>query len=447
MAVKFRRTPPKTLVRKFIEPIEAAVLSQDYFSLQKGLGYADKLKLLRQYIRLPLSPQASSPTLEINFVLYSKACERLLVPLIINLLQRSEHNTQNIKVNVMFFGGIQNLQLSTATQKTLTDLGCQIQGDYFSLIRACHQPLGKVAVLCLDHRHTYQFHCWGVDTAEKLNASGVKTVCIQHGGTREDSVRGLASSESQITLVWGKRVYRELIEQYKVPQAKLRLVGNPLHDPLPALNQEHILKTLANTYPNAQAALDQNKRLILLAACLHTEYRGHGDEQAMYRRYMQHIYESLDFSKVFLLIKMHPLDTLTPNLYKETLPKPAESSVCVIEPSVVELDCYSLLSISEVLITRASTVAEEALLLGKKVVAFDLIPDGPSKSYHHLKEYGAYTYVYAEPEDALQDAISQSLASSMPEPHSSIDLTAEFTYCLDGNSTQRSTDAILAELQ
>ena len=43
---------------------------------------------------------------------------------------------------------------------------------------------------------------------------------------------------------------------------------------------------------------------------------------------------------------------------------------------MTDLDVYSLLYIADLLITRASTVAEEAVLMGKKVIAFDLIELG-----------------------------------------------------------------------
>ena len=448
MARQFSTRSYKKLVRRLLEPLEVVALARYYFSLQKSLNMVDKLRVYRQYLRLRGAPPSPAPNLEISFLLYSKACERMTIPLILDLLQHPAVKAKGISIHVIVLSGIQNLRLTTANVQKLAALGGQIERDYFSLIHACHQPEGKAVVLCLDHCQNYQYHHWGIDAVHKLREFGVKTFCMQHGGTRQDSVSSLASSASDLLLIWGKRVYRELIDQYQVPQKRLRLVGNPLHDPLLTLDRDHILQTLADHYPVAQEALKQNKRLILLATCLHTEYRGLGDEHSLYQSYIRHIYQSLDFSQVFLVVKMHPLDTLDPNLYLEAVHAlHLESSICVIEPNVTALDCYSLLSIAEVLMTRASTVAEEALLMGKKVVAFDLMADGPAQSYRHLQDYGNYTTTYLQPKDALRQAISKSLQTPVDSTvNSTDDITAEFTYCLDGHSTRRATDTILAEL-
>lgn len=430
--------------RQDIVPLEKAILGQYYFPLQDYLGFDEKLAMLFQ--SLPLRLSRSSPQPEISFFLYSKACERLLIPLLLHLAESGILEKNDIKLNLVVLPGIHQLQLVPQTLEKLSSLGITPQANYLSLIRACLSPQNKGVVFCLDHRELYEFHRCGVDTADQLRKFGVKTLSIQHGGTRKDSVKGLASTVSDLIMVWGKRVERELVQDYGVDPQRIRVVGNPLHDVLNTLDPEAALTTLQKCYPQVQPQLP-HKKIVVLAACLHTEYQGYGDEAQLYRQYIQHIYESLDFSKVLLLIKMHPNDQRNPNLYQQAAQEFADlDSVVVIEPEVTELSVYALLSIADLLLTRSSTVAEEALMMGKQVVAFDLFEDGPSKGYKHLEEYGVYQTVYADPKPALKTEIERMLLDRDSDHSTTIDLAAEFTYALDGQSTQRAVDEIVQRL-
>lgn len=438
----------KRAIRKATDPLEALILADDYFPLQKSLNYLDKLRLIWKSLQLRRRSQPIEVIPEVTFLLYSKACERLLIPLILNLLQRSEVQEKKIQVNVIVLFGIHRLQLSPKNLQQLQKLGCPIQTDYFSLIRACHQPEQKLVVFCLDHRRAYTYHFWGVDAIDILKRFGVKTLSIQHGGTRADSVADLASAASDTVLVWGNRVYREVIEQHGGDPKKFRPIGNPLHDCLTHLKPDQALKTLVEHYPSLASQLPQ-KRLILLATTLQFEYSSWTDEQSLYRQYLQHLYSRLDFSQYILLIKMHPLDGLSPNLYREEIPNTqVESSVAVIEPSVTELDVYSLLTVSELLITRASTVAEEALIMGRPVIAFDLMKEGPSKHYQHLEEYSGYTTVYKDSQPSLGEVVDTFMNQSSIQ-NGTIDqnkMIQDLTYRLDGKSAQRGIDEIFKQL-
>lgn len=439
----------KDTIRKTTDPLEAIVLGSDYFLLQRSLNYSDKFNVIYQDIQLRLRSRSNTVQPEITFLLYSKACERLLIPIILDSLKRPEIKKEKIQVNLIVLFGIHRLKLSPGNLQQLQALGCTVQTNYFSLIRACHQPEQKLVVLCLDHRKSYVNHFWGVETVDTLKRFGVKTLSIQHGGTRADSVEDLASAASDIVLVWGKRVYREIVEKYGGDPQRFRVVGNPLHDCLAQLNPDEALQKLIERYPMLQSQLPQ-KRIILLATTLQAEYAAWSDEQALYRQYMQQIYSSVDFSKYVLLIKMHPLDSLSPNIYRDEIPDAqVESSVVIIEPSMTELDVYSLLSISELLITRASTVAEEALIMGQRVVAFDLMPEGPSQNYKHLDEYSDFTTIYKDSKPSLQTAIDKAMMQLTKESSNIYQskIIGELTYSLDGKSTYRSTNEILRQIQ
>lgn len=434
----------KDTVRKVTDPLEVGILGNDYFTLQKSLGYSDKLRLIWNTLQLRAPSQSIDIQPEITFLLYSNAGKRLLLPLIFNLLKRPEIQEKGIKVNVILLFGIHRLTLSDSDLQKLQTLKCQVQTDYFSLIRACHQPEQKLVICCLDHRRAYTYHFWGVDAVSQLQQCGVKTLSIQHAGTRADSVEDLASAVSHQVLLWGKRVYREITETYGGDPKRFRIVGAPVHDRLAALDHHQAQQQFIQCYPEVGEQL-AHKRVVLVATCLHTEYRGRGDETQMYLDYMDHIYKSLDLSKVLLLVKMHPNDTLDPNLYSQAIPDDeSKASIVIVEPTVSELDIYSLLSLSELLITRASTVAEEAMLMGKKVISFDLLKDGPSQNYKHLEEYGSYTTTYTAPEDALKTAVDAALFGPPSEQDQQLSLIEEdLTHALDGHSADRAVDEIL----
>lgn len=434
----------KNQLRKLLQPLEKKILGKYYFSLQDYLRWEDRIHLLIQVFK-GQNPIASQDTPEVTFFLYSKACERLLIPLLINLLQRPI--AQHLTINLVLLTNVHRLTLTPANLEKLAALNCPIQTDYFSLIKACWNPKHKLAFLCLDHRQLYHFHKVGVDTIDQLRKFGVKTLSIQHGGTRADSVQGQATAAADLILIWGKRVEREMIHRYQIPPERIRVIGNPLHDRLAQINPQTARQKLLEYYPHLAAQITQ-KKIILIGTCLHTEYRNYDSEQTLYDQYIQSVYNSIDYNKILVLIKMHPLDKKDPNLYQVNLPSAEQcnpENIVIIEPENVDLDIYQLLSLADLLLTRCSTVAEEALLMGKKVVAFDLFEEGPSMGYKHLEEYGSYQTVYATPENALKEAIDQALFSPVTvKTHHNIE--EDITYCLDGHSTDRGVEVILEQL-
>lgn len=417
-----------------------------YFSVQEALGVANRIKLLLRYLIFRLTPESLGAGDEVSFFIYSKSCERMLLPLALGLLRRAELK-EKIKVHVIVIEGVYQLELAAANREQLRRLGCRVESDHFSLIRACRRPAGKVVVMCLDQRRIYQYHYCGVETADRLRKFSVKTLSMQHGGTRADSIEELASAACDTLLIWGERACRELTRRHGVDPLRVRVVGNPLHDCFGSIAHEQVLRRLFKRYPVLKERLP-GKRVALLATCLHSEYERFGDEEAMYEAYVKHICDSIDFSQAVLIIKMHPLDRRSPNLYLRAARDACEhGSVFILEADDAGLDIYSLLSICDVLITRASTVAEEALLLGKRVIAFDLLPEGPSREYGHLADYGDYTNVYAEPRDALSRALSDALAPTRPaQQPTGRNVEADLTYRLDGNSVDRAVNEILRQL-
>ena len=110
-----------------------------------------------------------------------------------------------------------------------------------------------------------------------------------------------------------------------------------------------------------------------------------------------------------------------------------------------DLDVHSLLSISDLLITRASTVAEEALVMGKKVIAFDLVEAGPAKDYKHLEAYQAYQTIYPFSSPPLKDVVCSALLGNCNSASDHF-IEEEFTYSLDGKSAYRVANEVIDQL-
>ena len=395
-------------VEKALSWAEAAFISDYPFSPDKSeLRFLERITILWRCLLRRIACSRVGRSCEISALVYSQADKRMLIPIVLRILKRSDRNKGMIRVNLVLQTPMTRSELGQNILEQLNSLGCNVAENKFSLIEACIRPRGKVVLLCLDHRRFYEYHKTGVDTADVLRRFSVKTVSIQHGGSRDDMVAGLATFASDTMLLWGRKVFRELVQNHRVDQHRLRLVGNPLHDIIPTLDREKIIGIIEKHFPEFRRE-SSTKKVVILATCIHYEYKDYDNEQEMYEKFLQHIYASLDFSRIFLFIKTHPEDPNNP-LYAQLIPPHNRQSVRIIDSGIADLNVYSLLHVADLLITRASTVAEEALVMGKPVIAFDLIKSGPSKYYKHLEAYGFYRTVYASPQNALRKAISAAL--------------------------------------
>lgn len=367
------------------------------------------------------------------FVIYSAACERVLAP-----VARALAADPDAEV-VAVLAGPRDQQRRLLPG--LRAAGCRIDRLGLSLMRAQTEPRGAVVVQCLDHRLHYRHHRLGVDIADALRAAGAATVCLQHGGTREDSLASLASAASETILVWGRYAEQALIRTYGIAPGRLRITGNPLHDPLSRLSTEQARTALRAHAPDFVAGLG-DRQLLLLASTIQREYADRPDEVECYRRYLRHLYASLDFSRQALVVKMHPCDLdAGRNLYQELRPEGLPVNSLLIIPAGQGPDVYALLKLCDLLLTRCSTVAEEALLLGKPVLAFDLDAQGPAQAYAHLARWGRYRLVHVEPAAALSSAIADSF--SQPDAAGVAEqAVVELGHALDGQSLQRTLAAL-----
>lgn len=370
---------------------------------------------------------------EVIGMLHTLTCERVLEPVLGRLAQ---DGAVRVTAYVPRGAGV-----SKGLARRLKRAGCRVDRIGTSLLRACAEPAATRAAFVLDHRLHYRHHRRGIVVAEVLREHGVPTLCLQHGGCRADSVDSLASSASAQLLVWGEATRRDLVDRCGVEPGRITVVGNPLHDRLPALRAEAAREQLARLHP-AFAARLAGRKLVLLATTVQREYAQYPDEQDRYARYLRHVYASLDFAEVSLVVRAHPYDFVAGrDWYRELLPATAPADAVLVLPHTARPDTYELLPLADLVLTRCSTVAEEALLLGKPVVAFDLDASGPARDYGILEGMGRYVLVHAEPAPALAAAIRAGLASA-GTPVVAAQVVAALTHALDGQSTRRAADAV-----
>ncbi|MBD0833086.1 UDP-N-acetylglucosamine 2-epimerase [Aestuariibaculum sediminum] len=320
----------------------------------------------------------------INFLVTSKAEVRIFTPLLEFLFK-----TESIEVNVIYLNKHRFDRI--LEDKLISKPNFNITKSVYPILKSFRNK-NAVNVICLDFKKYFKYHKIGLELIGEINLKGGKTVCIQHGGIQEDNVQGQISSISNNQIVFGTYMYERLSE--KRSEKELFLTGNPLHDKLVTGEKKIIGGSILS--------LIKNRKVILLATCLHTEYDYRFDAKLCYSKYIREVYNSINFNKYFLIIKMHPNDDIQNNIYEQEckLLNLSDKEV-LIEPPHSRLTFYDYLNISDLLISRASTVIEEALIFGKLVLAFDLFEDGPINSYNSLKIYKNYLQIIGDRKDLV----------------------------------------------
>lgn len=352
--------------------------------------------------------------LYINFIITSKTEIRIFTPLLNYILE----NNPEIKVSLFF--AKQNLAFDSKLSKKITESkNVNYDSSPFNLIKFKK----SVNVVCLDHTFYIKAHKLGIEIIDFLNRENLKTVCIQHGGNQDDYIKGQLSSKSKYQIVFGKLIFNRLLE-YGFGSGKVYLTGNPLHDNLFS--------------SNSNLKLDENRKVISLVTCMHTEYDDRPDPKACYIEYLKNVYTSINFDDYQLVVKMHPYDNVLDNIYDVVSQdlKLADYDVRIIKSNDSNNSVYDIISASDIVISRASTIIEEALMINKRVIAFDLFEDGNSKYYDFLLKYKKYEKVIGKAGN-LRDIIAKSSIEAEDNLGDIDELVLNTTYKLDGKSTER----------
>jgi len=427
----------KERLRKILVEFEKCILGPYYFQLSSKLGWKRRLLLLWQFLRIDRKKVSESSRYEIHVLIHGHPGSRMLPPILLRLLEKIQRDRLNIQIYLI----LQNEE-DRRMLNGFSGMGCKIYRDYLPLIEACLAPKGKLLLLCEGQR-LYDYCKVDVDAVDRLRNFSVKTMCVQHAGTHSNAVKGLSSAASDVMLLWDRKTHQQLVDNYGVDSARLRIVGNPLHDRLASLDRDAVLRKISTKFPKCSADL-YSKKTVLLATTFFYGDKGQDNESI---RYLEHVYNSIDFERIFLIVKMHPCDRLQPNLYREQLPKNIVESkdVIMIVPTDPDLDFYALLVAADLVLTRASTAGEEAVALGKPVIAFDLKPEMLAEGYGHLKQYPNYRVIYESPQNALRDAIAEGLLSPK-EQRNHLRADGHLEHIRDAHSTERAADQILLGL-
>lgn len=367
--------------------------------------------------------------LSLNFLVTSNAEVRVFKPIIESLLDNN-----SCYLNVVYFSFA---QFDIAFEKKITrSSNANVTKSVYTILESIKSEK-SIFIICLDFLFYPNFHKVGIEIINYLNKSNKKTVCIQHGGTQKDNIIGQSTSRSKFQIVYGEYFYKKLIDS-NISKNKLFITGNPWHDNILNIKKKDVVNTLG------LKSFLKDRKVILLATCLHTEYMGRENEIELYRKYISKIYGSINFEKYVLIVKMHPSDGLRPNLYLEELIKFTnhDNSVKIIKHDENSLNFYECCIVSDLIISRSSTVIEEALMLNKKVISFDLFLDGPSKFYKHLENIEIYRKVIGQ-EANLKEEIKSLLNGKNENKISQSKLASLFTYKLDGKSRKRILDALI----
>ena len=378
-------------------------------------------------------PKPSEPT--INFLVTSKAEVRVFSPIIRRII-----NSTGVKANVIM---LSEVEFPPALQRDIRKVSnVTITDATYPIVLSSLNAENWVNVVCLDHNLHISHHEVGVKFIRLINTHGGKTVCLQHGSIRKDNIEGHKTSESENQIVWGAHIYQSLIKDSGIDESHIFLEGNPLHDELFGLNSEEILNRL-DRHLNEIGKSIKERKIILLATCLHSEYENKKNPQNLYRQYIRNIYKSIDFENYFLVVKMHPMDSININIYEEQLNPEFKQDVVIVKPEDSFFSFYELVKIATLVITRASTVAEESLIIGKAVLAYDLFRDGPSSDLALLNTNPKFEICAGKSVDLAHQIKRMSNHWKSDQPINQ-KLMKDITYKFDGNSTKRVLNRLIA---
>jgi hypothetical protein len=359
--------------------------------------------------------KSNNSNLIVNFIVTSKAEVRVFTPILHAIIDQNE-----IRANILFFEKF-------SFEKRLND---KIENSDLVYVNNGHYAIFKsiknknyLNVICLDHVFCFKHHKKGIDIINFLNKNKAKTVAVQHGGNQEDNIIGQITSSSIYQIVFGKLIYTKMIEGGRIVENTF-LTGNPLHDKL--YNSDKI---------NFRS---DDRKVISLITCLHTEYDDRANPLECYLTYLRSIYNSIDYIKYVLYIKMHPNDLELPNIY-ETVREELQISnrdVIVLKSEDQKMSVYDLVSDTDLVISRSSSIIEESLMLSKKVLVYDLFQDGPSKHYDFLLKYDSYTKIIGLSVD-LNKPINYLINYNVSTKDNVNELRLNTTYKFDGNSSNR----------
>ncbi|MEK6973635.1 MAG: CDP-glycerol glycerophosphotransferase family protein [Nanoarchaeota archaeon] len=278
--------------------------------------------------------------------------------------------------------------------------------EYFNSIYTKYNV--KAIVLASDVLRT------GKTAAKTAELNKVASVTVQHGATGERAGRyGYLPISSDRFACWGKTSKKALIS-YGGNEKKIVITGCPRYD---SLIKKQGFRSKEEIY--ALFNLKPEDKIIVYATNVMPE------QELMFTN----LARACNELNIKLVLALHPADK--EEFYKNICSKNNWSLLVNKDFS----NLFSLISYSELLITKASTVAIEAMIIGKPIVTMNFTTAPDRLPFAKL---GAAIGVY-KPED-LKSVISGILNDESTRKklmkHAEAFLI-DYIYSLDGRSTER----------
>jgi glycosyltransferase involved in cell wall biosynthesis len=210
-------------------------------------------------------------------------------------------------------------------------------------------------------------------------------------------------------------VYFKALKEFSKTAKKVVVTGQPRYDVL-----YHADKIYDRTKIMRDLGLNSNKKMVLWTTSTHSLSL----EKNL--KCIKAVYNTISSLKdVQLVIKLHPEEDQNASLYKEDKP---------FKPVIVEgrADTYALLYACDLMITKSSTTATEAVALNKPVIILNL--SGEPDPIDSVKE-GVALGVYKE--EDLKTAIEKLLKDDSELAKNRKHYIEKYLYKIDGKATER----------
>lgn len=219
--------------------------------------------------------------------------------------------------------------------------------------------------------------------------------------------------------------FKELKEYSNVAK-KVVVMGQPRYDILTLADKIYDKKKIVS-----DLGLDPNKKIVLW--CTQTHGQSLDENVSSINAVYSTMVSIKDYAQ--LLIKLHPGEDQHAPLYHENT---------LYQPMILnrDVDIYALLSICDLVITKNSTTAMEAVILNKPVIILNL--SGEPDRVNYVRE-GVALGVY-DPEN-LSSAIGKLLDDGSILHEKREEYIKKYLYKVDGKATERVLELIKSLLE
>lgn len=261
--------------------------------------------------------------------------------------------------------------------------------------------LNKVPVLAIQHGVIHPSHKGYMYKSSEISSQG--------------NVRSPYCPIPDLTAVYGTYHKDLLINQSAYPKNSVIVTGQPRYDILHFANDIYDKNSIFNHFN-----IDPNKKLIVWIT------QTHGLSLNENIKNISALYAAVKpLQNVQLLIKLHPGEDQKAPLYRKNT---------IVQPIIVDgkADTYALLYACDLMITRHSTTAMEAVVLNKPVIILNLSGEPDPVDY---VEDGVAIGVYDE--SNLRTTMVELLMDDSVLVNKRNDYIKKHLYKIDGKATER----------